>query len=88
MKDFLRRLSIVLLLLLTLFIILTGVYIADPDFKEWVNSHLPGVKVVKPVTVSTTGTYPVEPAGDTYAYEGGTVDPAADVSGYPGDNGL
>lgn len=88
MKDFLRRLSIVLLLLLTLFIILTGVYIADPDFKEWVNSHLPGVKVVKPVTVSTTGTYPVDTSGDTHAYESGVVDPVSDGSVSPADNDL
>ncbi len=73
MKDFLRRLSIVLLLLLTLFIILTGVYIADPDFKEWVNSHLPHVRVTVPVTVSETGAYNADPAGTSYASDGSST---------------
>lgn len=82
MKDFFRRLAIVLLLLLTLWIILTGVYIADPDFKEWVNSHLPHVRVTRPVTVDGTGVYDADPAGSSYTYTGDNITGTENPEGY------
>ena len=57
MKDIIRRIFYVILLLLTLLIILTGVYIMDPGFKEWVNSHLPSVKVTHSPYSQTGSTY-------------------------------
>ena len=61
MKKVLNWIAVILLLLLTLIIILTGIYIADPDFKEWVNSHVPKVKVTHAPSVTTEGEYGTEP---------------------------